>query len=631
MRKMKKFTRNVLALSSLCLCLPVLAENNKTQIIVKFTPGVSSQNKNHLIDRIGAEKASTLFQEKVHILSVPEHAAHAIINALSNSKQVEFAQLDQLNDLNASPNDPLINSQWYIPKLRAQQAWDYAVANGLPNETVLVSAPDTGMLANHEDLQDILRMDLSYNSVDGTADSSPIHSHGTGTAGMLSADTNNGLGIASVMWASSAHHIPIRVSNLTSGSAYSTDIARAVEYAVDNGAKVVSVSYSGVGEYIRREAGAYAQERGALLFNSAGNDGGYRDFHQGKNWNEIIAVSSTTSSDSLSSFSSYGPYVDIAAPGSSDYTTNWSSSSAYGYASGTSFSSPLAASVAAMLFSTYPNADPLQVEQALYDGAVDLGDAGWDERFGHGRVDAYGSLLALESIMNTSENNIPEVSFVNPAANQVISENINIDVLATDDTAVDYVDLYIDGVYHATDQLQDNDHFVFNWDVSTYANASYQLSVDAVDIYGNSATTTLTVVLYKPQLAQPSISISNLTEGQCVKGTFAVEVETSNTQSVDFSKSSSYLGTSVREPFTYNYSFRSKGKPKSVFVSAVAWNANLSAADSVSVIDGGCDNGESNDPKPAKCSDGVDNDRDGLIDYPNDPQCSGPGDNNERR
>ncbi len=597
------------------------------QIVLKFLPGVSERTQIRLYERLGVEKVDSILGGKVHLLSVSSHAADKVVQALSKNKQVEFAELDVLHELNVSPNDPLIGNQWYLTKIQAFEAWDTATGSNV----VLVSAPDTGIRATHQDLQNILRMDLSYNAVDDSDDSSPVHSHGTATAGMISAQADNAVGIASAQWADSVHHIPVRVTNLGSGSAYSSNIAKGVEYAADNGAKVISVSYSGVGGSLRRQAGAYARSLGALFFNSAGNTSGREDYHSGGNWEEIIAVSSTTSADALSSFSSYGPYVDLAAPGSSVYTTSWGSDSSYGNASGTSFSSPLAGSVAALLFSSFPLATHLQVEQALFDGAADLGNPGWDELFGHGRVDAYGSMAALDTILNISENNSPDVSFYHPSEGGDISENINIDIMATDDTNVDYVDLNIDGEYYATDPLGDADHYIFHWDIADYGNGAHVLEAVAYDVYGNSKSESMNVNIAKPIPAQPNISIVSLEEGQCVKGAVSVTTSTTNAQSVDFFKETSFMETDNTDPFSSTYDFRRKGKPKNVLVKVVAWNDGESAEDSITVVDGGCDSGSSDNPKPAKCNDGKDNDRDGFIDYPDDLDCTSEQDDNERR
>ena len=185
----------------------------------------------------------------------------------------EFAEIDQLRELNLDPNDPLIGNEYYIDIINAQEAWNISTGDTI----VLVSAPDTGIRSSHEDLQDVLRMDLAFNTVDNSDDTSPVHSHGTSTAGMISARTDNLTGIASAQWADTLHHIPIRVSNRSDGNAYDSDIVEAIEYAADHGAKSISISYSGVGSSARREAGVYARNLGALFFNSAGNGYGWED------------------------------------------------------------------------------------------------------------------------------------------------------------------------------------------------------------------------------------------------------------------------------------------------------------------------------------------------------------------
>ena len=95
-------------------------------------------------------------------------------------------------------------------------------------------------------------------------------------------------------------------------------------------------------------------------------------------------------------------------------STYYSADDTYAYVSGTSFSSPLTASVAAYLFSAYPEATNLQVEEALYEGAKDLGDPGWDEMFGNGRVDSYGAIVRLQQLLNFTDDVPPTVSIESP-------------------------------------------------------------------------------------------------------------------------------------------------------------------------------------------------------------------------
>ncbi len=138
---------------------------------------------------------------------------------------------------------------------------------------------------------------------------------------------------------------------------------------------------------------------------SAGNDGNNGESNK-IDYQNIIFVGSTTSSDNRSGFSSYGNYVDIAAPGSSILLTT--DGGGYQYWQGTSMAAPLAAATLNLLYSVDPTLTSDESFNILKNSAVDLGDPGWDIEFGHGRIDAHAAVLAasnnLESAVGTPPN-----------------------------------------------------------------------------------------------------------------------------------------------------------------------------------------------------------------------------------
>jgi len=129
-----------------------------------------------------------------------------------------------------------------------------------------------------------------------------------------------------------------------------------------------------------------------MLFMSAGNDGTYNTINPYPDYTSFIVVGATDQSDVKTSFSEYGPFVDIAAPGVSIRTTYLNGT--YIYYSGTSFSSPMAAGLGALVYSVDPNFTPAEVEDIIFSSAVDLGAAGDDDLYGHGRIDAGAAVLA---------------------------------------------------------------------------------------------------------------------------------------------------------------------------------------------------------------------------------------------
>lgn len=303
---------------------------------------------------------------------------------------VEYAQPDYLVSPAVEPNDPDYDLQWQHARIGSPAAWDTTTGG----TSVLVGVCDTGISSGHPDLAANLRLP-GYNAVDGGTDTEPVYNHGTGVAGCIAAVGNNGTGVSGVAW--SAAILPIRITNQADGRAYVSDAADGIRWAADQGAQVVNLSYR-MAQYAAIDSAAqYLRDRGGLLFVAAGNDGqdpGWPDY------DSFVAVAATTSGDAKASWSNYGTYIDVAAPGSSVYST--SGASGYGYLSGTSFASPIAAGVAALLYALDPNASATEVETWLFASCVDLGGLGEDDFFGHGRVDAAAAVaLAANTTPNT--------------------------------------------------------------------------------------------------------------------------------------------------------------------------------------------------------------------------------------
>jgi subtilisin family serine protease len=282
-------------------------------------------------------------------------------------------------------NDALSSQQWYLGRMNFGGAWS-ELYNQAQRGVVRVATIDSGWDVDHRDLTGNLLP--GYNIVDGSGNVGPIHPHGTATVGPLGASSGNGLGISRAAWTSEV--LPIRVTNREDGAAYASHIAQAIRYAADHKSRVISISYSGAELYGIAEAAHYAAKRGAVVFMAAGNDGLAHRNWTNHNW--IVAVGSTDENDHVSSFSSRGAFVDFVAPGENILTLG--TGDRYGRWSGTSLSSPLAASAAALMLAVNPRLAAGQVIRLLRRTAVDLGVAGFDEESGYGRINAGAAVRA---------------------------------------------------------------------------------------------------------------------------------------------------------------------------------------------------------------------------------------------
>jgi uncharacterized repeat protein (TIGR02543 family) len=228
----------------------------------------------------------------------------------------------------------------------------------------------------------------------GTAGSSNItddntggtFGHGTHVAGIIAATANNGIGVAGVSY-NRAKVIPYKVFKNNTCSSYT--ILDAYKEAVADGCKVVNMSLGGYGNDLALEAeinSAYAQ--GVITVASAGN-GNKSDFLFPSDFEKVISVTATTSSNVRWTSSDYSVYKDIAAPGASIYSTV---PGGYATKTGTSMAAPYICGVIALLWSSYPDLTAGQIKDLLYSTATDKGDEGRDDYYGHGLVNAEAAL-----------------------------------------------------------------------------------------------------------------------------------------------------------------------------------------------------------------------------------------------
>lgn len=293
-----------------------------------------------------------------------------------------------------TPNDPRFNQQWHHKTIHSEEAW--GVWKGTSNVTCAIV--DTGVMITHEDLK--AGMVKGYNAVDkkdevNGGDVTDSHGHGTHCAGDAAAQGNNGVGLVGEGF--NFKIMPCRAS--INGSASFDDLVDGAKWAVNHGAKVVSVSFSGVDTPLVGSAGTYVKQHGGLLLWAAGNDS--RDL-SGFSYADTIVVGATNQSDTRSGFSAYGRGVAVFAPGS----TIWSTTNDGGYQpfDGTSMATPVANGVCAMIWSINPSLTPAKVQSILYNSCDQIGSP---LVYGHGRVNLYKAALAAKATLNQKINFAP--------------------------------------------------------------------------------------------------------------------------------------------------------------------------------------------------------------------------------
>lgn len=477
---MKRLTSTLTALffaaiASISFSAPATPEKPfaEGRILVKPAPGLSAEKFDKLLKRFdrGAKVKRKLKNLPVNLVEVPVGRERGLVQAMRRNPHFAFVELDRLVAPEAVVNDPEYGRQWHLPLMGAPEAWQYSTG-----QDIIVAVLDSGVNAAHADLSG--QVLPGYNTVSNDSNTSDINNHGTWVAGVVAAKVNNYTGVASV--APQAKILPIRITNDTGGWAYFSDMAEGIRWAADNGAKVANLSYDGAaGSSTVASAAVYMMGKGGVVLVAAGNDNtdyGYT------NHASLFVAGATTSSDAKASYSSYGSFVDISAPGSSIYTT--SRNGGYSSVSGTSFATPNTAAVAALVMAANPGLLPTDVMAVISNTSVDLGAAGWDPIYGYGRVDAAAAAQMAASVEN-SDTTAPSVSLLTPSDGATVSDLVGVEVEATDGFGIASVELWVDGVRYASSNQGVNHVFSFSWDSSTRTDGNYRLTARAIDPSGN--------------------------------------------------------------------------------------------------------------------------------------------------
>jgi subtilisin family serine protease len=228
-----------------------------------------------------------------------------------------------------------------------------------------------------------------FSSDDNDVTPAPGFNHGTHVAGIAAARTNNGVGVAGT--AGAATLMPVRFFG--SGGWSSTVVARSFRYAVDNGAKILSSSYNidnFTGDAVYAAVVQYVYDRGALYVNSAGNMNTPNPARQAID--QVLLVLNTAPGDTKSANSNYGWGMDVAAPGTTIYSTI--PDEGYQSMSGTSMAAPNAAGAAALIWSAHPDWTRDQVAAQLVGSAdnIDAANPSLAGLLGGGRINSYAAL-----------------------------------------------------------------------------------------------------------------------------------------------------------------------------------------------------------------------------------------------
>jgi subtilisin family serine protease len=388
------------------------------QVIVKFKPSLSSFKKMSALNVYSSRILSKIAKLGAYLIQIPaQTTVEEIVHALNNNPDVEYAEPNRLLTIHVTPNDTFFQYQyalynkgqqvWVVPgspqgkasaDIKAPSAWEET--KGV--ETVIIAIVDTGVDLLHPDLKNKIKSsgrDVFNNDFDATDD----HGHGTVVAGIAAAETNNNEGIAGVAWNSKI--LPVKVTG-KDGIGPEDKVAEGIRWAVDNGANVINLSMgSEEPTFLIRDAMKYAYDKNVVVAVSAGNSNGpvhypaaYDDY--------VLAVAATDYNDNRTSWSSYGPQVDVAAPGDKvlgPYPVALTPAGFFPYlpGTGTSFSAPHVAGLAALIKGLKPWLKVADIMNVIRYSADDVNAAqfkGRDDYIGYGRINMEKALVPIKII-----------------------------------------------------------------------------------------------------------------------------------------------------------------------------------------------------------------------------------------
>lgn len=398
-----------------------------TTVSVRFAAPASdlATLKRALGDQLAASRIGRLTTKRTnklgwHDLTVPAGVdIPALLAELRASDLVLKAEPSLIGTWTTTPNDSRFDEQWALNNtgqtggssgadMGLLEAWKINAGSA----GVIVAVIDSGTLLTHEDLTSNIwtnTLEIDGNNIDddnngfiddrsgwnfGDDNNNPTTSgsHGTFVAGAVAATRNNGIGVSGIAGGTGigdgARMMPLAVGSFSPiGSA----VDDAIIYAADNGAKIITLSLSVGQSDAIDDAVAYAHDvKGCFITCAAGNGGGSVSYPA--TLERIMAIGATDDDDDPANFSNPGPEVEVSAPGVDVLLTNLSGG--YSTNSGTSFSSPYVAGLAALILSEADCLSNEGVRQLIIDTVDDVHNPGFDNKTGWGRVDAAKALMA---------------------------------------------------------------------------------------------------------------------------------------------------------------------------------------------------------------------------------------------
>ena len=390
------------------------------QYIVKYKTNksnISAFNNSNITKLKEVDKNNGIVLVKIEE-NTSRIGSQTTLDSLKNNPNIEYVEPNRIIKLNktensynpplimkkteSAPNDPMFSEQYAHVKTNTIKGW----SSYKKTKDVVIAIMDTGVDSTHPDLNvingysvfkgpytpditDPYTQPVSPDDINPNIDS---RDHGTHVAGIAAAIANNKIGICG--YAPGVKIMSVKVINKM-GISSTAIFLEGLKYAINN-ADVINMSFD-----LRRNEKSISEaitdglNKNKIFVSSMGNTGNdeQTDFNS---FDGIISVGATDKNDAKAGFSQFGSYISVVAPGVDILSTMPAKQNNYGCLSGTSMAAPAVSGLAALLKSQEPNLTTKQIKERIEKGADDLGSSGFDNYYGHGRINVYNTIKNLK-------------------------------------------------------------------------------------------------------------------------------------------------------------------------------------------------------------------------------------------
>jgi len=385
------------------------------QVLIRFKPSVPLSTKAASLSLLRSRPLARLAAIDVYVVEIDERSdVEEMVELFGRNPNIAYAQPNYVYRAQVTPNDSLFGYQYALFNKGQQIGWVPGSPVGNPNadikapqgweettgsSSVIIGIVDTGIDLTHPDLKNKL-FGTGRDFVNDDLVAADDYGHGTMVAGVAGAETDNGEGIAGVGW--NCRLLPVKVLD-SLGAGTEDRIIQGLLWAVENGAKVISLSFGAptAGQALKDAIKKIVETSGVVVVAPTGNDNtsvyapASIDAH-------VLAVAATDHNDARWINSNFGSEVDVAAPGFQIFTTYpvvlSSGALPYRFQDGTSLAAAHVAGLAGLILSLKPGLTPAEVMGILRYSADDVNASlykGKDEYVGWGRINMEKALVPL--------------------------------------------------------------------------------------------------------------------------------------------------------------------------------------------------------------------------------------------